>query len=109
MTITRITVKFESDEAGFVSRACSACHHRFKSKPSESEPSITSCPFCGVGGTRLETPEQIEYGRGIAKQKVVQPALDQISESFRKLGRSSGAMRQGQWPHAADSYSAKTT
>jgi hypothetical protein len=93
MSITHITVKFESDEEGFVSRSCPSCHLRFKIKPSESEPSVVFCPFCKREGNRWETPEQIEYRKGIAKQKVVQPALDRISESFRKLGRSGGGIR----------------
>lgn len=92
MSIARITINFESDEKGFVSRSCPACHGRFKIKPSESDPAVVFCPFCKHKGTRWETPEQIEYGKGIAKQKVVQPALDKLSESFRKLGRGSGGV-----------------
>lgn len=92
MSVTHITVKFESDEDGFVSRACHSCRHRFKIKAGEREPAVAFCPFCKHEGARWETPEQIEYGKGVAKQKVVQPALDKLSESFRNLGRSSGGV-----------------
>ena len=103
MTVTRITVTFDSDGAGFVSRSCPTCHRRFKIKPSAKEqPENTFCPFCRHQGGRWETAEQIEYGKGIAKQKVVQPALDSITKSFRALGRSGGGIRlkfSGSGPH----------
>ena len=77
-----ISIKIQRDKDGYIGRECPVeqCLGYFKVKPGtglEGTPPC-HCPYCGHEGemSSFTTPDQIEYARSIATQK--------IGEAFRK-------------------------
>lgn len=84
-----IQVELSTDEDGFVSKECPACHRRFKIRHGEgSDKPLSFCPYCKHKGRNCWlTREQAAYLRAVASNHVLGPALD-------KLQRASGRYLQ---------------
>lgn len=83
-----ISVTFETDAEGFLSRACSACDGRFKVVfgKGSAEP-VGFCPFCDHLDEQWFTTEQAEYVQALIASTFVQPEIEKISRSLEELSR----------------------
>ncbi|MCG2459480.1 hypothetical protein K8352_01820 [Flavobacteriaceae bacterium F89] len=91
-----IKVTVPLDENGMMGRECLKCEQYFKLKPGTGlETSHCHCPYCDYEGNSdtFWTQAQLDYARSIAIQRaynqIVKPSLDNITNSFKKLERTS--------------------
>jgi hypothetical protein len=95
-----LSVGLPLDEDGFLRRECPECKHEFKVEVAHDEEKACSleklfCPYCGISAT-LEhwyTKAQEEYIQNKIAAEVVDPQLDKLIESFRKLERQGGLIK----------------
>ena len=103
MSEYRVSVNLPLDANGFLRRACPSCAREFKwLSAKDDETGVPSdevlCPYCGKPSPSGEwfTTEQYEYIKSVAIdeafEKVVQPTLDDLSNSLRQLSRSTGGL-----------------
>ena len=99
MSDIEIPISFPLDSDGFLRRACPSCCREFKwlSHTQEVVASPTGklfCPYCGAPGAPNGwfTTVQLAYINEEVFDEVVRPSLQNLAESFRQLGRSSGGM-----------------
>ena len=97
MSEIEISINFPLDSDGFLRRACPSCCREFKwlsdaYKVAASSTGNVFCPYCGAPGGPNEwfTTEQLVYINEEVFDEVVRPSLENLAESFRQLGRSSG-------------------
>lgn len=96
MTTHTITVKFNTDAAGYVTQQCGRCQARFKVDGGNKD-KLTHCPHCGETPLRnpngtsqaFLTDAQAEYGMSVAAEALVEPQLQQLEDKLRNLGRAS--------------------
>ena len=95
MTKHTINIEIPKDENGFIGRECLECKKYFKLKPGTGlATQHCHCPYCEYEGNSntFWTPEQLEYaqsvGKKIAYNKFVEPLLDDLANSFKKLESS---------------------
>ena len=96
-----LSVSFPLDSDGFLRRACPTCSREFKWLPGEvgaqsSSPEEYFCPYCGASASPQEwlTEEQQAYIEAEVYEEVVRPSLEDLADSFRRLGKSSGGLIQ---------------
>lgn len=79
------------DADGFLRRECPSCLREFKwFTDGDSEPAEEYyCPYCGVLAetSAWNTRAQLEYVKGVAASKVLDPMLKKWERSFRSSSR----------------------
>lgn len=101
MSEIELSVSFPLDSDGFLRRACPNCSREFKWLSTEVEepsspPEEYFCPYCGTRAAPQEwlTEEQLSYIKAHVYDQVVRPSLEDLGDSFRRLGKSSGGLIQ---------------
>lgn len=97
MTTHTLAIKLNTDSEGYVTQECGRCHHLMKVNGANKD-KLTFCPWCGKKPIRSAkgtsqaflTDAQSEYAMSIAKEQVLEPAVKQIEDAFKKLGRLPG-------------------
>ncbi len=87
------------DSEGFLRRACPNCSLEFKwlARREDGDTSSTEdyfCPYCGASAAPSDwfTSEQLRFIEEEAVDRVIGPSLEELGESIRQLGRSSGGL-----------------
>ncbi len=95
MSTHTIQITIPKDEDGFVGRECLECKRYFKLKPGTGLPTQhCHCPYCEYEGDQntFWTQDQIDYAHSVGKKelynKFVEPLLDDLTKSFKKLESS---------------------
>jgi len=95
MTRHTINIEIPKDENGFIGRECLECKKYFKLKPGTGlSTQHCHCPYCEYHGdaNTFWTPDQLEYaqsvGKKIACNKFIEPLLNDLTKSFKKLESS---------------------
>lgn len=76
---------------GLIGRECPKCNMYFKIKPGTGlQISYHICPYCKYRGDNNEffTQDQIEYAKSIAIKTVMDPFLDTLDKTFKKMERA---------------------
>lgn len=96
MDYLKIKVTIPLDEDGMIGRECLECEKYFKIKPGTGlDTDQCNCPYCDYKGNTdtFWTKAQLQYAQSIAKQqafdKIIKPSFDKLTNSFKKLERSS--------------------
>jgi Zn ribbon nucleic-acid-binding protein len=95
MTTHKINITIPKDDDGFIGRECLECEKYFKLKSGTGLPTThCHCPYCEYEGDQdtFWTQDQIKYAESIAEkiayEKFINPMLDDLSKSFKRLERS---------------------
>lgn len=78
-----MNVSFPTDLDGFLSQECPSCSQRFKTLFGEgSDEPVSFCPYCGYRGLQCWlTPEQAEYAKAVAINKLMKTELKGLKVS----------------------------
>ncbi|MBK8788179.1 MAG: hypothetical protein IPN43_17235 [Chitinophagaceae bacterium] len=95
MSTHTFQISIPKDDDGFVGRECLECKRYFKLKPGTGLPTQhCHCPYCEYEGDQntFWTQDQLDYAQSVGKQiayeKLVEPLLDDLTKSFKKLESS---------------------
>jgi len=89
----QFSISLPTDKNGFVSRRCPKCEGIFKIKPGTGMQGSNlpcRCPYCGWKNDMSEfnTPEQIEYAKSVAINKIMGALQRDVQEWGRELENS---------------------
>lgn len=92
----KVSVKILLDDDGMLGRECFECKRYFKLKPGTGLPTnYCHCPYCDYEGKSdtFWTTAQLDYIRSVGVNQIfhshIKPSLDQLTDSFKDLERSS--------------------
>ena len=99
MSDVELSGSFPLDTSGFLRRACPTCGGEFKwlitsADATSSPPEEYFCPYCGASAAPNEwfTLEQRSYMNALVFDEVVRPSVEDMADSLRQLGKSSGGL-----------------
>jgi ribosomal protein S27E len=87
-----VSVKFNTDDEGFLSQECPNCQKRFKVRFGEgSDKPISFCPYCSHQDQNCWwTQAQADYMAAVAGKTVIEPELERMARDFSREAGSGG-------------------
>jgi hypothetical protein len=93
-----ISVTLSVDDDGFLRRECPHCEREFKWLPGDRDTAMPAegyaCPYCArrADPGAWWTKPQLEVVEARVMGDVLRPEIDQLEESLKDIGRSSGGL-----------------
>lgn len=87
-----ISLRFGTDEDGYISQECPKCKKRFKVKYGEgSDKPISFCPYCKHEGQNCWwTKEQVDYFGAVVVKESVEPEFEKMAKEINRNSQKGG-------------------